>query len=125
MDREHLWEPRALCRAGVRCAKCFTVAWEPHQNEPCEGVLPKPIASVYVSKEGNSLDIHLDTSLETVSEWINGEGGDIDLKRDRETRKVAGAHLPFYAKTFIIGGDNIPTIRIDVETGKVTVEKPE
>lgn len=35
---EHEWEPRALCRAGVRCAKCFQIAWEPNQNEPCEGV---------------------------------------------------------------------------------------
>jgi hypothetical protein len=84
--------------------------------------LPKPIASVYASSDGNSLDVTLDTTKADYSEWIPGEGGDIGLHRDRDTKKVAGAHLPLYAKTLIVGGSNFEPLYIDLETGAVAGE---
>lgn len=80
---------------------------------------PRPIASVFVNREGRALDINLDTSKDDYNEWIPGEGGDIGLDRDRDTNKVNGARLPLYAKTLIVGGFNF-SLRIDLETGEVT-----
>lgn len=79
----------------------------------------KPIASIIVSRDGNSMDVCLDTSLSTYGEWIKGEGGDISLTREQETNKLAGAHLPLYAKTLMIAGDNFEMISIDLESGRV------
>jgi hypothetical protein len=82
--------------------------------------LPKPIAAVFFSRDGKALDITLDTNANDYSDWIKGEGADIGLKRDRDTEKVVGAHLPLYAKTLMIGGDDMPTLLVDIATGKVT-----
>jgi hypothetical protein len=84
-----------------------------------------PITGIYVSNEGKAIDISLDTSQDTYSEWIEGEGGDISLTRRMDTNKVAGAHLPCYAKTLVIGGSNFPTIRIDLASGEVVIEPRE
>lgn len=81
--------------------------------------LPKPIASVYVNIEGRSIEVCLDNSKADYGEWIPGEGADITINRDRETKKVTGAHLPLYAKTLVIGGENFPTITIDLATGQL------
>src|SRR5687768_14515186 len=86
--------------------------------------LPKPIAGIYVSREGQSVEVCLDTSKRTYSEWVEGEGADIGLLRDADTERLAGAHLPLYAKTLIIGG-HFPTITIDLETGAVSIEEDE
>lgn len=85
---------------------------------------PKPIASICISKEGQAVEVSLDTSKGTYSEWIEGEGADIGLDRDMETKKVNGVRLPLYAKTIIIGGVglNMPTIYIDIETGRVEIK---
>lgn len=79
-------------------------------------------ASIYIGDKccESVSDVDLDTSKATYGEWIEGEGGDIALMRDRDTNKVAGAFLPLYAKTLVIGGDNFETITIDLETGEVT-----
>ena len=82
-------------------------------------------ASIYVSRDGNALDICLDTSVNYYGDWIKGEGGDISLYRDQENDKVAGAHLPLHAQKLVIAGDNIPCITIDLTTGKVEVENAE
>jgi hypothetical protein len=79
------------------------------EGEKATAHLPKPIAFVWVSKDGQSIDICLDNTKDTYSEWIKGEGADIALIRDRETHMVVGAHLPLYAKSLIVGGDEIPT----------------
>lgn len=83
--------------------------------------LPKPIASVSYSKDGNALDVTLTNETSYYGDWIKGEGADICLYRDQKTKKVVGAHLPFYAKTLNIGLE-YGCITIDVESGKFTFE---
>lgn len=80
--------------------------------------LPKPIASVSVSKDGASIDICLDNTKSTYSDWIKGEGADIAIIRDQETNRVVGAHLPLYAKSIVFGGQVLPTLRFNLETGE-------
>jgi hypothetical protein len=80
--------------------------------------LPKPIASVSISKAGNAIDICLDNTKSGYGDWIKGEGADIALQRDNETNKVIGARLPLYAKSLVICGEVLPLLRFDLETGK-------
>jgi hypothetical protein len=84
--------------------------------------IPKPIASVWVSHPGRSMEVCLDTAEATYCEHIAGEGGDIGLSRNMDTKRLAGAYLPLYAKTLFIGGEKFGSIRIDLETGEVTRE---
>lgn len=91
------------------------------ESEILNADVPRPIAGVHFSKEGKSLDVTLDNSLSTYGDWIEGEGADISITRDQETHKVAGAHFPLYAKTLVIGGSNIETLRFDLETGSMFV----
>jgi hypothetical protein len=86
--------------------------------------LPKPIASVSYSKDGNALEVTLTNETSCYGDWIKGEGGDICLYRDQATNKVVGAHLPFYAKTLNIGLE-YGCITIDVESGNFTFERYE
>jgi hypothetical protein len=79
----------------------------------------QPVASVYVSAEGNAMDVSLDNSRSKYGEWIAGEGADVSLDRDQDTRKVCGARLPLYAKTLVVAGDNFGPIVIDLETGAI------
>lgn len=66
-----------------------------------------PMGTIYVHRDGNAIDVHLDTKANYYGEWIAGEGADICLYRDQETKKVVGAHLPFY----------MDTLAVDVEDG--------
>ena len=50
--------------------------------------------SLCVSEDGLFVELRLDSSQSTYGEWIEGEGGDIGLLRDIETKKVCGVHLP-------------------------------
>lgn len=59
-----------------------------NEYETCMGL--------YVSEDGKSVELLLDTARDYWGEWIPGEGGDICLYRDRETNKVMGVHLPLY-----------------------------
>lgn len=70
-----------------------------------------------------AIDINLDLTSQDYSEWIPGEGADIALMRDMETKKVVGARLPMYAKRLIVGGEGLPTIVFDLESGKAFVER--
>ena len=54
----------------------------------------EPCMSLVVSKDGQHVELCLDTSLSTVSEWIPGEGGDISLTRCGVTGRVVGVLLP-------------------------------
>jgi len=85
--------------------------------------LAKPIASIDVSKGGRAIEVFIDTQRDYYGDWIEGEGADICLHRERETERVVGARLPCYAKTLMIGGDNFPLITIDLESGKVSVDE--
>jgi len=78
------------------------------------------ICSVHYSPVGKSLDVQLDTGDNVNHEWIKGEGADIGLMRSRESKRLAGAYLPCYAKTLMVSG-NFPTITIDLATGKVEI----
>jgi hypothetical protein len=80
-------------------------------------LMPKPIATVHVSRTGQSIKIVLDTSKSTYTEWIPGEGADIGLLRDQETKRLVGAYLPLYAKTLMFGGDGLPDITCNLEDG--------
>ena len=53
-----------------------------------------PCMSLIVDDDGHSVELLLDTHASTYSEWIPGEGGDICLIRDQETKRVVGCHLP-------------------------------
>lgn len=66
-----------------------------------------PMGTVYVHRDGNAIDVCLDTKANYYGEWIAGEGADICLYRDRDTKKIVGAHLPFY----------MDTIAVDVQDG--------
>lgn len=90
------------------------------EAEKIAATLPNPIASIYVSRDGNSLEVLLDNSRNVYSEWIPGEGGDIGLTRIRETNRLNGAHLPFYAKTLFVDGSHFEGIQVDIESGRVT-----
>ena len=46
-----------------------------------------------VSEDGKAVELWLDTSIATYSEWIKGEGADITLMRDQETGRVVGCRL--------------------------------
>ena len=50
--------------------------------------------SLHVQEDGQRVTLLLDTSLDTYHEWIPGEGADIGLIRDRETKKTVGIDLP-------------------------------
>lgn len=95
------------------------------EGERFRARVPNPIASIYVSREGNSMEVNLDNSKSCYGDWIPGEGGDITINRDQVTKKVTGAHLPLYAKTLCIGGDNFETITIDLTTGQLIPESAE
>lgn len=79
--------------------------------------MPKPIMSLHISDEGKSVDLCLDTSKATYGDWIKNEGADITLQREDGTDRVFGARLPLYAKTLVVGGNNIPTLYFDLESG--------
>lgn len=77
--------------------------------------LPKPIASVFICRDSNSIEVYLDNTKSSYSEWIKGEGADIGLLRDQETNRVVGVRLPLYAKTMIFGdGGGKTTITVDL-----------
>jgi hypothetical protein len=63
----------------------------------------KPCAGLYINEDAHRVSLYLDTSKNTYSEWIKGEGSDISLIRDRETNKVVGVNLPLYLTNFSIG----------------------
>ena len=62
----------------------------------------KPCANLDIDKESHRVSLYLDTSKNTYSEWIKGEGSDISLIRDTETDKVVGVNLPLYLTNFSI-----------------------
>lgn len=61
-----------------------------------------PMTVVDVSFDASAIELILDTKKSYFGEWIPGEGGDICLYRDQETRKVVGCYLPLYHKTLAV-----------------------
>ena len=66
--------------------RLMEIAKEAEKNETC--------MSLNVSEEGQAVELLLDTSLDTYSEWIEGEGSDICLIRHQESGRVVGVRLP-------------------------------
>lgn len=62
----------------------------------------KPCASLWIDKESDRVELHLDSSASTYNEWIKGEGADISLIRCGKTNKVIGVNLPLYQTDFSI-----------------------
>ncbi len=74
-----------------------------------------------VNEAGDSVELCLDTSLSTYSEWIQGEGADICLLRCMETGKVVGCHLPLMDKKLCVHHEG--PIRINAGFRKDDSEK--
>lgn len=70
------------------------IGYEPPDQTTEEEKVYDTCMTVRVDELGKGVDINLDTSRMYNGEWIEGEGGDICLYRDRETNKVIGAYLP-------------------------------
>lgn len=60
----------------------------------------KPCASLWIDKESDRVELILDSSTSTYSEWIEGESADICLIRCGKTNKVVGVSLPLYLTDF-------------------------
>lgn len=75
------------------------------QNGPC--------MSLHVSTDGQAVELLLDTSANTYSDWIKGEGADIGLIRDMDTNRVLGVRLPLYQRKLMVSGDDFETVTID------------
>jgi len=60
---------------------------------------------VCVSEAGDAVELYLDTSIATYSEWIKGEGADIGLMRSRETDRVVGVRLPLLRRNLCVHHD--------------------
>ena len=55
-----------------------------------------PMMTLHIDEKSNSVELILNTKVSYYGEWISGEGGDICLYRDQETKKVIGCYLPLY-----------------------------
>jgi hypothetical protein len=75
----------------------------------------KTCASLWIDKESDRVELHLDTSRSYYNEWINGEGADIGLLRCRVTNKVIGVSLPLYQTDFSIFHSD--SIRVKINEG--------
>ena len=58
--------------------------------------------SLSVSEDGDDVELCLNTSVATYSEWIKGEGGDIGLLRSMDTHRVMGVRLPLYRNNLVV-----------------------
>lgn len=63
----------------------------------------EPCMSLFVNELGRCVELYLDTSLDTYGEWIPGEGGDICLLREHETKRVVGVCLPLLRTNLCVG----------------------
>lgn len=61
-----------------------------------------PVMSLLIDEEGVCVDLVLDTTRSYYGDWIKGEGGDICLYRDMDTKKVVGCHLPLYQRSLMV-----------------------
>lgn len=61
--------------------------------------------SLTVSEEGHRVELLLDNSIATYSEWIEGEGADIGLTRCLETKRVVGVTLPLLQRRLCVHHD--------------------
>lgn len=57
-----------------------------------------PVMSLLIDEQSDSVELVLDTKRDYYGEWIKGEGGDICLYREMETKKVVGCYLPLYQR---------------------------
>lgn len=55
-----------------------------------------PCMALHVSEEGKAVSLYLDTSDDTYTEHIPGEGADIGLMRRQSDNRVVGVRLPLY-----------------------------
>ena len=67
-----------------------------------EAAAKPPMMVLDVDEQSSSVELILDTKVRTYGEWIKGEGADICLYRDVETKKVVGCRLPLYQKKLMV-----------------------
>lgn len=69
----------------------------------CEQAAKVPAMMTFdVDFRSSAVELILDTKANYYGEWIKGEGGDICLYRDQETKKVVGCYLPLYQKKLLV-----------------------
>jgi hypothetical protein len=62
----------------------------------------KASACIWIDKENSRIELLLDHTALTYSEWIPGEGADICLVRCHKSNKVIGVNLPLYQTDFSV-----------------------
>ena len=62
----------------------------------------RPSMALSVCDDGKAVELWLDTSLSTYSDWIKGEGADIGLMRCQETHRVVGVRLPLLRRNLCV-----------------------
>jgi len=75
----------------------------------------KPCAYLWIDKESDRVELLLDSSSFTYSEWIKGEGADVCLIRCGKTNKVIGVSLPLYQTDFSVC--HTDEIRVKINEG--------
>lgn len=74
--------------------KKLTRVLELMQQEGLDEEHCPPKTMIWIDEEGLAINILLERSGRYHYEWIEGEGSDIGLYRDMETKKLVGARLP-------------------------------
>jgi hypothetical protein len=81
----------------------------------------KASACLWIDKENSRIELLLDHTALTYSEWIPGEGADISLLRCHKSGKVIGVNLPLYQTDFSIF--HTDGIRVRINEGYLKDEK--
>jgi len=76
-------------KSRVVCRECFHTV----DVEKAPDTKYLPCMSVMVDEEANTVELLTEQGVQTYAEWIAGEGADICLHRDMETKKVVGVTL--------------------------------
>jgi hypothetical protein len=75
----------------------------------------KACACLWIDEENDRIELLLDSSAATYSQWIPGEGADICLLRCDKSRKVIGVNLPLYQTDFSVF--HTDRIRVKINEG--------
>jgi len=81
----------------------------------------KASACLWIDKENSRIELLLDHTAATYSEWIPGEGADISLLRCHKSNKVIGVNLPLYQTDFSVF--HTDGIRVRINEGYLTNEE--
>jgi hypothetical protein len=83
----------------------------------------EPVATLWIDKDSDRVELILDTSACVYHEWIKGEGADISLVRCSKTNKVVGINLPLYKTNFSVFHTDGIQVKINEGYKKLFLEK--